>query len=1039
MRANKSLALFVASAAIGCAWYTPLWAQQSRPSQVDSFRIGSDGNALCQAQSKSGDAAVVGMFDRSWTVVCRDASQPVGQLFALRGDTGAADARILQSPEVKLSCGDWLPANVTGLADVVVAKCGANRSVYRYRSGKISYYAQGLNAYDAAVRLGLRTVVADRLIAEKIEVATTGSGDASTFARAQAETLDMPTALAEGYRRNNSGNFVEAAQFFDTLQRQVFDTLQQQTQASSAGRQNETETQRMQRLHEYAVNRALQLSNLGEFEQADGLFAQADRIPLTDRVQLRLRRNFKAMHFLNQRRLGEAIAVLDAQVLQLQNNLVADQTNFEISEQVAAEINGGDPNLANLGVKQETSLTPNERAAIIDAQALQLKGTIQRLQGKPGEALANMRNALTDAVKIRNGRVVSIARLRAQIITEMALAEEDAGNFGRARALFDDALLLLSTTYPETNALNNVRARLAAFLARRGNDAEALSMYRQVIATATENGIGTTGLTNQLKPYFDLLSSGIAKNPALVDDLFLASQTLIRPGAADSMEVLSRELLADSSEAAGLFRQSVTLSRDIERGRIELARLVQLTQQDGSALPLLTAQQTKLKTLTEQQTLTQASLATYPQFRAVSKQTMSLSELRAILKPGEAYMKLAVSGDGVYAVFADTKGATGYRLPVTAAEMSRKVSDLRATISTLQNGTPTTFAFNVTLGRELFLDLFAPVADRLKETNHLIFEPDGAMLQLPVNLLIAEQSGVNSYLARSQQSGADEFDFRGITWLGRSTAVSTSISARSFRDARVAPASNASRQYLGFGNNAPAFAQLVKAPPSNGSTFDSINCDWPLAQWNRPIADSELLAAANVVGSEKSRVITGRAFTDNAVKALPDLADYRILHFATHGFVTAPQLGCPARPSLLTSIGSADSDGLLSFSEIFDLKIDADVVILSACDTAGQASAFATEEAGLRNGGGTALDGLVRAFIGAGGRSVIASHWPAPDEFQATERLISGLFLTKEASVAEAMRQTQTVLMDDANTSHPFYWSGFAVVGDGARKFLGNI
>lgn len=1030
MRANKILAWSVASAAISCAWCAPLWAQQSRPSQMDSFRIGSDGNALCQAQSKSGDAAVVGMFDRSWTVVCRDASQPVGQLFALRGDTALTDSRILQSSEVKLSCGDWLPADVPGLANTVVAKCGTARSVYRYQSGKTTYYAQGLNAYNSAVRLGLRTVVADRLIAETIEVATTGSGDALTFARTQAETLDMPTALAEGYRRNNSGNFVEAAQFFDTLQ--------QQAQASSAVRQNETEMQRMQRLHEYAVNRALQLSNLGEFEQAQGLFGQAERIPLTDRVQLRLRRNFKAMHFLNQQRLGEAIAVLDAPVLQFRDDLLADRTNVEISEQIAAEVNGGDPNLANLGVKQETSLTPNERAAIIDAQALQLKGTIQRLQGKPGEALANMRNALTDAVKIRNGRVVSIARLRAQILTEMALAEEDSGNFAAARSLFDDALLLLSTTYPETSAVNNVRARLAAFLARRGNDAEALSMYRQVIATATENGIGTTGLTNQLKPYLDLLSNGIAKNPALVDDLFLASQTIIRPGAADSMEVLSRELLADSSEAAGLFRQSVTLSRDIERGRIELARLVQLSSQDQSALPLLNAQQAGLKTLSEQQTITQASLATYPQFRAVSKQTISLSELRTILRPDEAYMKLAVSGEGVYAVFADAKGTTGYRLPITAAQMSRKVSDLRATISTWQNGTPTTFAFNVALGRELFVDLFAPIVDRLKETNHLIFEPDGAMLQLPVNLLIAEQSGLDAYLARSQQPGADEFDFRGIAWFGRQTAVSTSISARSFRDARAAPASNANRQYLGFGSNAPAFAQLVKAPTSTGTTFDSIDCSWPLAQWNRPIADTELLAAANVVGSDKSRVIIGRAFTDNAVKALPDLADYRILHFATHGFVTAPQVGCPARPSLLTSIGSADSDGLLSFSEIFDLKIDADVVILSACDTAGQASAFATEEAGLRSGGGTALDGLVRAFIGAGGRSVIASHWPAPDEFNATERLISGLFLTEQLSVAEAMRRAQTTLMDDANTSHPFYWSGFAVIGDGARKFLGS-
>ena len=94
----------------------------------------------------------------------------------------------------------------------------------------------------------------------------------------------------------------------------------------------------------------------------------------------------------------------------------------------------------------------------------------------------------------------------------------------------------------------------------------------------------------------------------------------------------------------------------------------------------------------------------------------------------------------------------------------------------------------------------------------------------------------------------------------------------------------------------------------------------------------------------------------------------------------------------MTSFGGPGSDGLLSFSEIYDLRIDADLVILSACDTAGKASLAATREAGLATGGEFALDGLVRAFVGAGGRSVIASHWPVPDDYDATNRLISGLF-----------------------------------------------
>ena len=68
---------------------------------------------------------------------------------------------------------------------------------------------------------------------------------------------------------------------------------------------------------------------------------------------------------------------------------------------------------------------------------------------------------------------------------------------------------------------------------------------------------------------------------------------------------------------------------------------------------------------------------------------------------------------------------------------------------------------------------------------------------------------------------------------------------------------------------------------------------------------------------------------------------------------------------------------------------------------------------------------------------MLASHWPAPDEFRATERLINGLFNDgRGQSIAEALRQSQLDLMNDPVTSHPFYWAGFALIGDGSRTFL---
>ena len=161
--------------------------------------------------------------------------------------------------------------------------------------------------------------------------------------------------------------------------------------------------------------------------------------------------------------------------------------------------------------------------------------------------------------------------------------------------------------------------------------------------------------------------------------------------------------------------------------------------------------------------------------------------------------------------------------------------------------------------------------------------------------------------------------------------------------------------------------------------------------------------------------MTGAAFNDAALLSGSDSLDqYRVLHFATHGLVTAPRPDCPARPALVTSFAPDGSDGLLSFREIFDLKLDADVVILSACDTAGSATAAVSREAGIATGGNYALDGLVRAFVGAGARSVVASHWPVPDDYDATKRLIGGLVNARPGQpLAGALEEAQEKLMDD--------------------------
>jgi CHAT domain-containing protein len=306
-------------------------------------------------------------------------------------------------------------------------------------------------------------------------------------------------------------------------------------------------------------------------------------------------------------------------------------------------------------------------------------------------------------------------------------------------------------------------------------------------------------------------------------------------------------------------------------------------------------------------------------------------------------------------------------------------------------------------------------------------------------LLVMDQASVDAYQQRAKTGDQGAYDFRGINWLGRDRDISTAVSPRSFAQLRSVPPSAGRREYLGLGQNTPPTAAAEGQIPATADR----DCLLPLSSWAHPISAKELEVAGSIIRQfdpNGVEIVTGDQFTDTAIKARDDLDQYRILHFATHGVVTARAAKCAAQPALLTSFGGAGSNGLLTFKDIFDLHLDADLVILSACDTAGKASAAATQQAGLGTGGDVALDGLVRAFVGAGGRLVIASHWPVPDDYNATERLITGLFSAPPGTpTVTALRMSQRQLMDDVNTSHPFYWAAFAAVGDGTIPVIRPI
>jgi CHAT domain-containing protein len=196
-----------------------------------------------------------------------------------------------------------------------------------------------------------------------------------------------------------------------------------------------------------------------------------------------------------------------------------------------------------------------------------------------------------------------------------------------------------------------------------------------------------------------------------------------------------------------------------------------------------------------------------------------------------------------------------------------------------------------------------------------------------------------------------------------------------------------------------------------------------------PDTADELNAIAKNLGVAAADIHLGEDASETTLKRTP-LADYGIVYFATHGLVAGDVKGL-AEPSLVLSIPRQPSefdDGLLTASEVAQLKLNADWVVLSACNTI----------AGDRPGA-EALSGLARSFFYAGARALLVSHWAVNSE--AATRLTISTFERLKADPrlgrAEALRQAMLAYLNDASSprnAYPALWGPFALIGEGAAR-----
>src|SRR5215831_9772001 len=346
----------------------------------------------------------------------------------------------------------------------------------------------------------------------------------------------------------------------------------------------------------------------------------------------------------------------------------------------------------------------------------------------------------------------------------------------------------------------------------------------------------------------------------------------------------------------------------------------------------------------------------------------------------------------------------------------------------------------------LYKALFEKVEDAIKG-KHLLIVASGALTQLPFQVLIVHKPQLEP---KALQRAA---------WLIRSHPLTVLPSVSSLKALRqLAKESHASRTLIGFGNPlldgpdaryargasaARSKQSCAKEPEQrvaaltaerrgvltlglHGGLADvaQIRLQVPL-----PETADELCAVARDLGVSGDFIQLGERATETEIKRLSEageLAKYRVVHFATHGALSG-QISGNSEPGLLLTppnTATETDDGYLSASEIASLKLHADWVILSACNTA----AGGTE-------GAEALSGLARAFFYAGARALLVSHWSVYSD--STVKLIADamrrMAADKNIGRAQAMRQSMLAMIDKGGPyeAHPAYWAPFVVVGEG--------
>jgi CHAT domain-containing protein len=793
---------------------------------------------------------------------------------------------------------------------------------------------------------------------------------------------------------------------------------------------------------------ALNVSNSGRYEEAAALFR---RIEVLNRKSGNLRNRARYQTYLgfdaaNRREFRQALQYAQA----------ARSAWKKIVDSGASPFEG----MANRGSEELSRMNQGELAMALNFEALMSLKTLD---------LSNALNQAGQAYEILDAADNLPLFWKVDVLMTLGDISSAQKRVSAAGVYYKSALAYEQRLFGDSVKAIRILAKLGASLQDDGLITEAAVTFRQAIkmANALPTGASATFTADELSRYVQALAAlaSNAKEPVAVQGLYAeAFEAFQRQNSTVVQKTLARasaRVLINNKEAGEAIQKLQMLVRQRDLDKTQLASETSLADDQRSKL-VEDALLVKIKEKDQQIQALQAQVEKlspeYVQLTGVRR--VKLEQLQSYLTPTEGVAIFLLGNSSGFVQLIRRDSVTIAPVSKTVEQIFEEVKSLRLGLSVEQGNVQ---AFDVNKSFALYQSLLGGVDKNLAGLDHLIVVPSGPLASLPFSVLVT-----------AQPNGAD---YANAAWLVKRFALTHSPSLLSFYDKRsTVPTQQATRMFLGFGNptlgpatgqiknvrlvNAPANspAQAVKPIATGGQpntpaaaakpvakppAFAAVTCrdggpiprsiltDMP----SLPDTQTELQTVSNFLkGSGPTEFFVGAQATEARLRSIR-LSDYRVLYFATHGLLPG-ELRCQSEPALVlsppaTAAVTKIDDGLLDASEISQLKLNADLVVLSACNTAGGGDKF----------GGEALTGLAEAFFFAGARNLLVTHWSVPSE--ATTSLMGRVFASlgpdMTRSSARALQQAQIQMLGIPATSHPVFWGAFVLLGDGAEEGAGTV